>query len=162
MKDLFLSQVVSTTAMFDLLIMRFGPHKIKIPYQTGFEILNSMRMAAKMAMRYEGCKTKQWGELAELDKIEPGEFAFPRHHQFRRSNESPNIGEWSVRFEKALVVLQFDELTVKLHYADVLKMYRGMKAKLREAKAWAGDTSRTVRIGAHLTDAEENYKYGFN
>ncbi len=162
MKDLFLSRVVSSAALFDMLVLRFGPHTVKVPYQTGFEILNSMRMAAKMAMRYEGCKTKQWGELAELDKIEPGEFAFPRHHQFRRSNETSDVQEWSVQFVKELVVLRFDELTVKLHYADVLSMYRGMKAELRKAKAWAGDTSRTIRIGAHLTDAEENYKLGYS
>jgi hypothetical protein len=156
--DIFTSQHVSSSTLLDMVVFEIGTHRPRVPYQTAFEILNGVRMAAKMAMAEDGNPVTAWRQMAEInaDRDKP----IP-HRGFRRSTEVSNVGTWSVRFEGVLVVLVFDELTAKIHYADALTWYTGLRISARQAKAWAGDTSRTLRGVAHLTDAEANDKKGF-
>ena len=159
MSDVFLSESVTSSANLDMVRLGFGSHRVQIPYQTAFELLAGVKMAGKMASRFEGNKAQNWRELA---RINTGTRNLTPARRFRRSNLQSNCKTWAVRFEGKLVVMVFNELTVKLHYADAFQWYTGARLAAREAQAWAGDTKRQMRGVGYLNDAEENYKHGFS
>jgi len=159
MNCLFLKRRVNVRPLYDMVVMTFGNQKPKVPYQTAIEICNGIRMAAKMAMRYEGNKAKEWRKFIELDK---DEFVVRAHSKFRRSREVPTVKNWRVDWKGAIVVLCLDELTVQIHYAEALELYMQIRVAARQSKAWAGDRSYTKRVTAYLNDGEENYKYGYS
>lgn len=165
MGDVLKQTSVSSEVLYDLWVFNLESNRLTLPYQVGFELLNGMLLACKMAMRYEGCSASQWREFAKLKETPPR--VTPLNRGFRRSRESANVASWSCAFERQLVVLTFvpvsgGSLTVRFHFSDCFEVYRRARAACKEAKAWAGDSSRQWSGCAHLTDAEENYKYGFN
>lgn len=139
--------------------MVFGPNTLRVPYQTAFEILNGVRMAGKMAMRYEGNAVGLWRELAEVNDVP---YQPTPSRTFQRSKLQANISSWRVDFEESLVVIVLDALEVRLHYSDAFKWYTRTRVVAREAQAWAGDTKRHMRATAVLTTAEENDRLGYH
>jgi hypothetical protein len=160
MKDVFKKAVMRCASKYDFVYVFLGAHTIKVPYQTGFEILTGIRMAAKMSMRHEGYSAKDWQAFAKLDRNEPNSVPTNKFH--RRSSETANVKTWSVRWENSLVIIEANELTAKMHYSDAFYLYVNMRLACRQAKAWAGDQSRTLRGAAYLNDAEENYRLGLH
>lgn len=151
---------VSVGNLYDLVILRLGTNKLRMPYQTSFEVINGMRMASKLAMRHEGVQAPKWREvLKSVQGMIPKTQAL--HPQYRRSMEPSNVKQWSIKWEGSLVVLHFDELTCKMHYSDALRLHAMLRAAAHNAKRWAGDTGRAMRMTAYLNDAEENYKHGY-
>ena len=157
MSDVFLSESVTSRANLDMVLLTFGKHRVRIPYQTAFELLAGVKLAGKMASREDGLDPQAWRELARVNNSTRN---LTPARRFRRSTLRSNVKSWSVKFDGRLVVLIFNELTVKLHYADALTWYTGARLAAREAQAWAGDTKRQLRAVGYLADAEENYKYG--
>jgi len=158
-RGVFQKHQVSSTANLDMVVLVFGPNRCVVPYQTAFEILNGVRMAGKMAMRYEGNAVGLWRELATVNDV-PVEITPAR--KFRRSNLAGNVSTWRVDFEESLVVIVLDALEVRLHYADAFKWYTLTRVQAREAQAWAGDTNKQLRATAVLTTAEENEQRGYH
>ncbi|MEE8598836.1 MAG: hypothetical protein V3S69_04895, partial [Dehalococcoidales bacterium] len=98
-----------------------------------------------------------WRDLADTNN-EP--YPILPHATYRRSGQQSTLKAWSVAFEEELVVLHLDDLTAKFHYVDALKIQTNLRASARQAKAWAGDKSRSMRSVGHLSDAVENDKLG--
>ncbi len=160
MPDILLPDTVNAKSVLDVVHLQLGAHTIKMFYQTSFEVTNGVRMAAKLAMRHEGVQIPDWREvLASVQTQMP--FRERTHHGYRRSNELSNITKWDIKWNGSLVVLVFDELTCKLHYSDALRLHTILRRASQNAKAWAGDESKTMRMTAYLNDAEENYKHGY-
>jgi len=158
MTDVFLKEAVTSSADLDMVLFSFGEHRLVVPYQTAFELLAGVKLAGKMASREDGLDPQAWRELAHVN---PSSRNLKPNRRFRRSNLRSNVKTWAVRFEGRLVVLVFNELTVKLHYADALQWYTGARLAAREAQAWAGDTKRQLRAVGYLNDAAENDRLGY-
>ncbi len=158
MSDVFLKESVTSSADLDMVLFSFGEHRLVLPYQTAFEILAGVKLAGKMASRVDGHDPQAWRELARVNNSSRN---LKPNRRFRRSNLVSNVKAWSVKFEGRLVVLVFNELTVKLHYSDALTWYTGARLAAREAQAWAGDTKRQMRAVGYLNDAAENDRLGY-
>lgn len=159
MVNLLEKTAVKSGTELDTVVLQIGHKMITFPYQSAFEILNGIKMAAKLAMRIEGNKIGRWREMAGIDcDPEP----LTPNRRFRQSRKKTNLKDWKISFEGALVVMQFNESIFKLHYSEALQLYSWLRLAARRAKAWAGDRSRTMRTTAHLTDAEDNYKHGYS
>ena len=160
MSGILKKERIDVQAELDLVVFVFGDRRLLVPYQTAFEICNGVRMAAKMASRQSGNAADAWRELAAV----PLEERFPttekRARQFRRSRLQPNVKAWEIKFESELVILKFDDLAVKIHFSDALRWYTHARAAAHIAKDWAGDSTKKLRMTAHLSDAEENYRRG--
>ena len=148
---------VAVRPNMDMVEVQLGSHTLRVPYQTAFEIASGIRVAAKTSMSFEKTPVKEWREISE---VEDGEPVLATSHQFRRSKLIGNVNTWSIAFEGALVVIRANELELKLHYSEAFPLHQLIRQKAREAKAWAGDTSRSIKVRATLSDAEENYKRG--
>lgn len=164
MKNIFLYESVSSEAHQDLWVLRLGSNRLTLPYHLGFEILNAIWLACKMAMRYEGIASKHQAEFIKLDELPPLAMALPEPHRgFRRSRELPNVENINVAFENQLVRLEIypyqgEMLTAKIHYSDAFIIYRDGRRACKVAKRWAGDGSRIWNGRAHLSTVEENDK----
>ncbi len=160
MSDVLLKDHVSVDTLCDLVILRLGTNELKIPYQTGFEVVNALRMACKLTMRHEGVQIPDWRKVLDTVRTELPKVV-SLHPQFRRSLEAANVRTWSIKWEGSLVILVFNDLTCKMHYSDGLRLHLMLRAGANNAKRWAGDTSKAMRMTAFLNDAEENYKHGY-
>ncbi len=158
MKDLFTSEQVNVQQGLDLVQLQLGSSKIRMYYQTVFKICSSMQGASKLAMATEGVRPEKWGELAKYDSRDVDT---PCHHEYRRSFKTTNLTHWKVAFEGPLVVMTFDELTAKFHYADAAKLCVWLRRAAKQAKNWSGDRSRIWNTYARLTNAAENDKTVF-
>ncbi len=157
MEDLFLSRRVEARAELDMVEFRLGPHTLKLFYQTALEIVGGIRLAAKQALLRDGSNNTMWRDLADTNN-EP--YPILPNATYRRSGQKSTLSAWSVAFEGTLVVLHLDDLTAKFHYSDALQIQTNLRAAARQAKAWAGDKSRTMRASGYLTDAVQNDKLG--
>lgn len=137
--------------------LNFGPHRIHMYYQTCFKVAAGILMAAKNAARYEGVHPSTWSEI--LDKQRTNEIREPLSRTFRRTQELPNFTSWSVAFDHNLVTFKFDDLIIQMHFGDAFRLYGMVRVAGKNAKRWAGDTSRQWTTRAHLADAEENDKF---
>lgn len=156
-----LEQRYSVGTIGDIVVLTLGSHQIRLFYQTAFDIAAAMRLAAKMGMRYEGVRTENWREL--LSDLNPQLPKPPKTHpSFRRSNETSNVSEWRVDWNRQLVMVIFDNLECSLHYSDALALHAVIRAYAKVAKAWAGDTGKVTRTLAHLSDAEDNDKFVYS
>lgn len=140
----------------DMVGLNFGSCHIQMYYQTGFEIAASTLQSSKLAARFEGVNPSKWIEMAKIVPQVPTE---PFSPFFRRGEARPNFTNWSVGFERNLVVFKFDDTTIKLHYSDSFTYYGWVRLASRNAKRWAGDKGRQWTTRAHLQDAEDNDKF---
>lgn len=167
-KDLFTSESVTSETELDLWVLRLGPKRLTMAYQTGFELLNGVLLASKFAMRYEKVSPKHWLEFAYLNSTKHFVATVGTHRGFRRSALVPNVRAWEVFFENQLVVIEFypltgnEKLVAKFYYVDMFEIYSDARIACKNAKAWAGDSSRIWNGRAHLTTAEENERLGLN
>lgn len=163
MKDLFTFKSVRSEALDDLWLLRLGSERLTIAYRIGFEVLNDILLACKMAMNYEQVASKHWRELAALTTWRD-EVGTVMHSRFRSSYEIPSVKTCDVAYENNLVRMEFyptdggDMLTAKIHFSDAFILYRGGRIACHTAKRWAGDTSRILGGHAALRDAEDNDK----
>lgn len=163
MKDLFTFKSVTSEALNDLWVLCLGSKRLTIGYRIGFEILNDILIACKMAMNYEQIASKHWREFAAL-KTWRDEAGTITHSRFRSSYEVPSVRDCAVAYENNLLRLEFhptdggDMLIAKIHFSDAFVLYRGGRIACRTAKQWAGDTSRILGGHAALRDAEDNDK----
>jgi hypothetical protein len=154
------SEVVDASSENDMVHLQLGTHKIHIYYQSAFDVVNSIRMAAKLALRHEGLQIPDWRAIdAQVAAQAPPKVKLNR--VYRRTEARANVSKWSVDWEGSLVVLHFDELTCKMHYTDAFRLHGLLRHVAGNAKNWAGDPSRSMRATAYLNDAEENYKHSY-
>lgn len=167
MSEILTLEQVGSEAEMDFVRLTFRGEHPFIPYQTAFEMIACTRVASKMAMREEGNQVSLWREMSLIGRERAD--AIPAR-RFRRSRLVANVSEWFIKYVPGspLVVFQFVPwpsgriLQVKIHYSDALKFYTGFRVSAREAKAWAGDSSRLWSSSCYLSDAEDDYRRGFS
>lgn len=154
------SHTVGAVSDKDIVVLTLGTHEIRLYYQTTFEVVNGLRLAAKIALRHEGLQMPDW--RAVLDTVKPQLPARIKTYKgYRRSDMLTNVDTWKVQWNGSLVVVKFNELTAELHYSDALRLHLLLRAAAKNAKAWSGDDAKQMRVSAYLNDAEDNYKYNY-
>lgn len=157
MSDILISEHCGAASVYDMVGLKFKSHRLLMYYQTAFTIAAALCMAAKMAGRYEGVHPKLFREFLKGNDLRK---EVPRaNREYRRTGAQPNFKHWGVHGERNIVILTFDDLTVKMHYSDAFKLYVWFRHEARMAKAWAGDISRQWTTRANLTDAEQDDKF---
>lgn len=145
---------------YDIVLLRLNDNLLKLYYHTTFEVVNGIRMAAKLAMRHEGMQIPDWRTLAgmEGDRLPS---LIPVHPTYRRSGIKSNVKSWDIKWDGSLVKPIFNELVSTLHFSDAFRLQIELRNEARDAKAWSGDKSKALRVTAYLSDAEDDYKHGY-
>lgn len=154
--DILLRTNCSVKYKQDVVELKFGSTTIRVYYPTAFEIAAGILSASKMAARFEGVPPSKWAEMAAAIQEEAFE---PLSRVYRRGRHRCNIKDWSLAFERNLVVLRFDDTTVKMHYSTSFELYGLTRIAAKNAKRWAGDTARQWTTRANLQNAEDNDKF---
>lgn len=157
-QDLYRLSQINVRQGLDLVELRLGTHKIRLYYQTAFKICSKLQGSSCFAMRHEWNHPKLWRELAIYDR---DEYLDPTYHEYRRSDLTSNVKDYSVAWDGSLVTLTFDELTAHLHYSDAAILCVWLRKAAKQAKRWAGDKSRYWNTYARLIDAEDNDKFRY-
>lgn len=134
---------------FDLVDLRVRDALFRFPYAAGFEIEQALRQTAKVVFRAIGQDPAVWRDETPddlEDQPAPARFA-------RRSELIPNVRAWRVYIAGNLVGLEFDGVGYEIEPALALKLSHGIRRASRRAKAWAGDTTKHIRMSATLEDA---------
>ncbi len=155
MGEILKQQTCAAGAKYDMVGLKFGPHRVLMYYQTAFAVAAGVLMAAKHAARHEGVHPSKWSEMVNNARLVPTE---PFSPTYRRTIERPNFKTWKIAFENNLVVFTFDDTVIKMHYSDAFTFYGSIRYAGKNAKCWAGDDSRQWTTRAVLTDAEANDK----
>lgn len=158
MKDLFTFQDVNVRQGMDLVELQLGSNKLRLYYHDTLTICSKLQGNATFALRYERNHPKLWQELNKYEREPP---KTPLHPNYRRSGLMSNVKMYKVSFKGQLVILQFDELLAKFHYSDIPRIRAHLYRAAKEAKCWAGDSSKQWNIFARLTDAEDNDKFAY-
>ena len=157
MDELLQRQNIAVNTDLDRVVLSVNRLSFPMPYADGFKIAGHMRLACKRCMRECGESIKDWRKRSEITHVpEVAEISPVRRTTLtRRFN-------WSVGGRGEMVVLMFGNITLEIHFSDALRLATWLRVGARQAKLWAGDQSKTVMSLARLSDAEENYKRGFN
>lgn len=156
MPEVLTKQYYNVGTVHDIVEVQLGPQRFLLFYQVAFDVAAGLQMAARLAARYEGVHPSKWVEFIDATPRVPHT---PKNRHYRRSGANQNFTTWSVAFEHNLVVINFDQEVIKLHYTDAYKLHSIVRAAARNAKAWAGDTARQWTTRGSLADAEENDKF---
>jgi len=156
MNEVLTQHVCSAEHSQDMVRLIFGPHSVQMYYQTAFEIAASILQASKLSARFEGVHPSVWSDILKKAQQEPFE---PLSPFFRRGTQQPNFTDWSIGFERNLVVFKFDTAIIKLHYSNAFEFYSWVRLAGKNAKRWAGDKGRQWTTRANLQDAEDNDKF---
>ncbi len=142
----------------DLVEANLGGSPILLYYQEVLDICMKIRGLATFALRYERNPPTL---IRELEDYERTPFENTLSPVYRRSGLMTNVKTWKVTQENQLVVLRFNDQYFKFHYADAVVLHAWLGHAAKEAKRWAGDSSRQWRVFARLTDAEDNDKFAY-
>ncbi len=139
----------------DRVTLQIGRLPVSIPYSQAFKIAQGLQLGAKYVMRLAGQSWKDWQKRTEIDEI-------PSQVITNDSQRStlPSRFEWTVAFEGELVRLTMGNVSFAFHFTVALKLVTALRLNGRNAKRWAGDTSRQISAMGMLSDAEQNYKHG--
>ena len=151
MPGVITTQPVEVLVDFDRVVLTIGANPpLQIPYATSFKVAQGIRLAAKNIARMYNVREK-WPTLVKnvvcRDWVEGS-----------RKPKRPRA--WSVGFNGEDVNIQFDDLTIGMHFADALHVAQWIRAAGRQCKRNVGDTSRQLNAAGILSDAEQNYKTG--
>lgn len=153
MSELLEPTAVSIDVENDVVVFRVGPNLARFSYTSAFMIAQQLRLFSGLAARIAGATLEQRREL----KRQPVEDNV-------RSISQPNIpsgdSRWRVWNEGELVLLQIGDLVARWEAPAAGTIASWFREGGRQAKAWAGDTSKTMRLAGILTDAEENRRLG--
>ena len=158
MTDVLTKQACTASALYDMVGLKFGPNEFLLYYQTAFKIAAGILMSAKEAARYEGVHPSIWSKQLKMEQQVP---LTKKHWEYRRTTATPNFRDWKIGGERNLVVFTFDHEAIKMHYSDAFTLYKMVRVAAKNAKAWAGDSSRQWTTRAVLHGAEENDKFTY-
>ena len=144
---------VSVDADDDIVVLRVGKMKARMSYTLAFQIAQRMRLHGGVAARLAGMnardrfKLKREADEANLQPIAGGEVL---------DNGKP----WDVWYEGELVCIRLKAVIAQWEAPAALTIAGWLREGGRQAKRWAGDTSKTHRYAGILTDAAENDRLG--
>ncbi len=142
----------------DLIQLNLGDRSVLLYYHTVLDICMKIRGLATFALRYERNPPTL---IRELEKYEKEPITEPLSPVYRRSGLATNVESWKVTYENQLVVMRFNDQFFKMHYVDAIVLHAWLGRAAKQAKRWAGDSSRQWRLFARLTDAEDNDKFAY-
>lgn len=149
MSELLEPTAVSIDVENDVVVFRVGSNLARFSYTSAFMIAQQLRLFSGLAARIAGATLEQRREI----KRQPDEDNV-------RSISQPNLprgdSRWRVSNEGELVVLQIGDLVARWEAPAAGTIASWFREGGRQAKAWAGDTSKTMRLAGILTDANEN------
>ncbi len=149
MSEVFARTGVSVDADDDIVVLRVGKMKARMSYTLAFQIAQRMRLHGGVAARVAGATPverfhlKRKADELNLKPVGNGE---------ARQNDKP----WDVWTEGQLVCVRLKEVIARWEAPAALTIAGWIRVAGRQAKHWAGDTSRTRRFAGILTDANEN------
>lgn len=149
MSELLEPTNVSVDVENDIVVFRVGHATARFSYSSAFMIAQEMRLAAGVAGRAAGIPLEDRQELKRV----------PAQKEVRPV-DTPDKGagglRWLVTNQGVLVCLQIGDLVARWEAAPAMQIAAWFREGGRQAKRWAGDSSRTLRLAGILTDANEN------
>lgn len=152
MSAVFKRRDVSVDAQRDVVVFQVSGKTARFAYKTAFIVAQRLRLAANVAARTAGIAK---GERAQLKrgKIDPDQFA-------DMTIDSAGCLEggfaWNVWSEGEVVAFQFGNEIARWDAPAAMTIATWFREGGRQAKAWAGDTSKSLNIAGILTDASLN------
>lgn len=159
--DLLRPQQFSVTTENDIVIFAAGSGVARFSYTTAAAIGQGLRVAGGAALRNEGVKPLERAAMKRdlPDAAAEAALAAPPMHDDRRNTASPGT-RWAVVVEGAIVRFNIGNVSIAMEANTALTLGNWLRVRAREAKLWAGDTARVIRMSGILTDAAENYRHG--
>ena len=117
-----------------------------------FKIAQYMRLEAKRSLRLAGEDRENLNNHAEIE--------IPVLDRPVR-NSMPNRFDWRIDVNGEQISLVLGDQCLTVDCESALTLSRFLTAGGKQAKHYAGDTSRSLSAAGILTDAEENYKIGY-
>lgn len=139
----------------DMVVIHLGSMHPMIPYQAALEIAQSLRVGCKIAAKYDRAAGTFVNEMSEDIQDIP-----KAHRGFRRSMLVPSARQWLIEPRPPLVAVLFDAVGVEMGYEEGVRLHHCIRRAARRAKAWAGDTSRGVRMLGGISNAEDDDRLG--
>ena len=150
MTELLKREEVSLETENDIVVFRVGPKVARFSYTSAFIIAQELRLTGNVAARVAG--------IPAQDRFDMKRQA-PAAEDVRAVDvvEQPtDDARWKVWNEGALVAFRVRDWTARWEAPAAMTIASWFRARAREGKAWAGDTSKTLRVAGILTDASEN------
>jgi hypothetical protein len=149
---LFQREDVAVDVQRDVVVFKVGPHTARFAYETAFVVAQRLRLSANVAARTAGVAK---GERADLkrQRVDPDQFA--ESHAIEGGRLDFGF-QWNVWTEGELVAFQFGNEIARWDAPSAMTIATWFREGGRQAKAWAGDTSRRLNIAGVLSDASRN------
>ena len=157
MSDILSQQNVSVETDCDRVILTVNRTQFPIPYALAFRIAAHLKMVCKQAMRISYEPLDDWGRRLGLDRELPVNEISPE----RRSTAPLEKYEWRIESEGEMTYIWFGNTSIGFHFESALKISHWLRLAAAQAKNWAGDTGKAMHTVGTLTDAEDNYKRGY-
>lgn len=157
MSDILSRQRVSVETDCDRVIFTVRRTQFPIPYATAFKIAAHLKMVCKQSMRISYEPLNDWDKRMGLDREIPVNEISPE----RRSTAPLERYEWRIDTEGEMIYIWFGNTSVGFHFESALKISHWLRLAARQSKNWAGDTGKAIHTVGTLSNAEENYKRGY-
>lgn len=153
MSELLEPTNVSVDVENDVVVFRVGRAKARFSYSSAFMIAQEMRLAAGVAGRAAGIPIEERQDL----KRQPSQKEV-RPVDTPDALDASEAGalRWRVTIQGELVCLQIGSLVARWEAGPAMQIAAWFREGGRQAKRWAGDSSKTLRLAGILTDAAEN------
>lgn len=149
MSQIFERTDVSVDVENDVVVLRVGDKMARFSYTSAFMVAQRMRLFAGYAARIAGAGS---GERSKLKRHADEANVRPINGGPARDSTKP----WDVWNEGEVVAVRLGVVTARWEAPAALTIAGWIRVGGRQAKAWAGDTSKTLRVAGILTDAAEN------
>jgi len=151
-------QNIHVAAELDQVLLMIGRLTVNMPYATSFRIAQGIRLAAKDAMRYAKEDVTGWSGFAQDEDIP--ERTTPYLVSTEERVTVPKGFTYKIGWDGEDVVMLLGNNRVELHFTTALKINTWLRTAGAEAKAWAGDSGKSMVASGILSNAEENYRLG--
>lgn len=157
MDELLQKQNIEVCTDLDRVVLIFNRLKFPMPYAQAFKIAAGLRLGCKHAMKLSGESIVDWRNRSKLDVYT----GIPDLAPERRTSMTQQF-TWRVDVDNEMIYLILANHRIGFHFETGLKIAEWLRYGGRKAKRWAGDGGRVMTSMGNLTDAELNYKRGYN
>ena len=96
---------------------------------------------------------RKWDVKSDIERVETSKDK--KRTKLKRFDWEVKIKDYDER-----VFFYAGNVEIILHFSEAIKISDEIRQHAKNAKAWAGDSSRYLNASGILTDAEKNYKLG--
>lgn len=140
----------------DRVVFRIDKTDFFVPYAQVFKMALQLQLISKRskAIIHE---TESWVTLTDADNIEIRDY-----NTVKPYTKIKGKFDWEFRTDSELIYFRLKDFITSFHFVGGLQLAHMIRIAGKQAKAWAGDTSKMKTAAGILTDAEENYKLGLH